>query len=68
MTHLTTPAWAAFCAADDAWAAELHRTFGKKAGDARYTSKGSSGTPALAALYATREAARLAVESVRNAA
>ena len=30
----------AFSAADDAWSAELHRLFGKQAGDVRYTKAG----------------------------
>lgn len=41
----------AFLAADRAWSAELHRLFGKNAGDVRYTEAGRSG-PTLAPLHA----------------
>lgn len=45
--------------ADDAWSAELHRVFGRNAGQARYEprGKGEPGTK-LRALHDAREAAR----------
>jgi hypothetical protein len=53
--------------ADDAWSAELHRVFGKQAGDARYTArgKGDEGSE-LRRLHDVREAARLAWEASAN--
>jgi hypothetical protein len=52
---------APFQSADDAWSAELKRTFGKDACNARYTErgKGSEGSE-LRRLHDAREAARLA--------
>ncbi len=51
----------AFQAADDAWSAELKKTFGKDAGQARYEprGKGADGS-ALRRLHEAREAARVA--------
>lgn len=49
----THPGWPAYVAADNAWSEELHRTFGKRAGDARYDERGKS-TPALKALHRRR--------------
>lgn len=36
-----SPLYVAACAADDAYGAELRRLFGARAGDVRYTLKGS---------------------------
>jgi hypothetical protein len=46
---------------DEAWARELHRIFGKRAGEARYTfqGKGAPGTH-LRALYDARKNAQTA--------
>ena len=50
-----------FQTADDAWSAELHRIFGKNAGQARYEprGKGAEGS-ALRTLHDMRNAARVA--------
>lgn len=45
-----SPLWPAIVTADEAWTAELGRTFGRKAGDARYDRRGIS-TPQLKALH-----------------
>lgn len=65
MQHLSTPEWAAFCAADRAWNAELNATFGKRAGDARFAPDGQNATPALAELYAHRAATQAAADALR---
>jgi len=54
-----TPELRPFQAADDAWSAELHRRFGREAGDARYgpRGKGEEGSE-LRRLHDAREAAR----------
>lgn len=51
--------------ADDAWQAELEKTFGRHAGDARYTPRGHGqpGTP-LAAAWDAYRTARSAWESL----
>jgi hypothetical protein len=56
-----TPELKPFQDADYAWTVELHRVFGREAGQARYESrgKGEPGTT-LHTLHAAREAARLA--------
>lgn len=55
-----------FQIADDAWSAELHRRFGKNAGDVRYTPQGRGEfETTLRALYEKREAARRAWEGGR---
>ena len=51
-TELYKIAWAA----DEAWSVALQKTFGKKAGDARYDSRGVS-TPELKALRDAKVAA-----------
>lgn len=58
---------AAFQAADDAWQAELVRTFGKNAGDVRYTrfAHGETGTP-LRAAWDKRDAAEKAWSNARQ--
>lgn len=57
----------AFQDADDAWGSELRRSFGKKAGDVRYTAqgKGAEGSD-LRRLHDAREAARGAWEQGRQ--
>jgi hypothetical protein len=42
--------WPQIVAADEAWSAELGRTFGRRSGDARYDERGRS-TPRLRALH-----------------
>ena len=44
------PLWPAIVAADNAWTGELDRTFGRRAGDARYDGRGRS-TPRLLSLH-----------------
>jgi hypothetical protein len=63
--HDRVAAQIAFAEADDAWQAELEKTFGKGAGDARYDERGrgQKGTP-LRAAYDAREAARTPWEAV----
>lgn len=55
-----------FATADDAWVAELHRQFGKRSGDVRYTPAGR-GEPgsALNALYTARAVAQTAWDCTR---
>lgn len=57
----------AFQQADDAWGDELHRLFGKKAGDIRYTAAGK-GIPGseLRRRYEARETARIAWDAARG--
>jgi len=61
MSFPYTPELDMFQAADDAWMVELVRTFGNKAGQARYEErgKGLEGTP-LRQLHDEREFMRVA--------
>ena len=52
-------AYRAFLTADDVWQAELVKVYGKRAGDARYTSEGKA-TSRLAELHKAFQEAGLA--------
>jgi hypothetical protein len=52
--------------ADNAWQAELERTYKSKAGDARYNRKLSVATPELARLHTAFQAARATYYDIRE--